>query len=609
MAIVGGTVSGTVAGTVPDDCDRPARADDFEDGLNNWDVGGDVSRTTEGVETDTAVRITDAETEEDSVGRIKWECAGEFSTHDEFELRGVYQAVSDTPYNYRFGIEGDDRFLLKIDPSSDAIGFGDTTWTSVSGETIDSAFIGSWVEFRLAFDGTGIASAKVWERGTSEPDDWQLSTEADDVSGYLRASAGQNDHGRELLVDTVELHVPGETECVGDPTFDDFEDGLGNWETGGDVSTVDDGVVTETAARLTDSEAGEGSVGRLEWKCAGEFNTHDEFEVRGVYQAVSDAPYNYRFGISGEDQLWFLIDPSSDAISFTSSRLASPAEETIDDAFIGTWVEFRIQFDGTGSVRAKAWRYDSQEPGDWQIATDVAEFTGSIRIGAGQNDHGREMLVDEIAITAVQSDDADGDDEESGEDEHDGEEKDGEEGEHDEGEEDEHGEGNEDEREGEDEHDDGTGDPDDDGGEDQDERDGEGDDESDESDESESAAPTASFEYTPSSPETGEQVAFDASDSSAPASDLIDFSWEFGDGNSASGVTASRAFDSAGGYNVTLTVTDDTGAEDTVTEQLTLEEGDSDSIPGFGLTGSLATLGGVGYVIKRRLSTGESESE
>jgi len=179
--------------------------EDFEQGLDDWEVNGDVSTQERGIVTDNVAKITDSEDGDGSTGRIGWQAAGEVSTHDEFEIQGVYQAVIDTAYNYRFGIQGEDRVILKIDPSSDAIGFGTTTWTSVSGETIDDAFIGEWVEFRIRFDGEGTAKAKVWPYETSEPNDWQISSEIDNETGTIVASSGQNNHGRELLVDEIEV--------------------------------------------------------------------------------------------------------------------------------------------------------------------------------------------------------------------------------------------------------------------------------------------------------------------------------------------------------------------------------------------------------------------
>jgi len=50
---------------------------------------------------------------------------------------------------------------------------------------------------------------------------------------------------------------------------------------------------------------------------------------------------------------------------------------------------------------------------------------------------------------------------------------------------------------------------------------------------------------------------FDASNSTG---NIQSYDWDFGDGNTATGVTASHSYAAAGDYTVTLTVTDDTGA-------------------------------------------------
>ena len=65
-------------------------------------------------------------------------------------------------------------------------------------------------------------------------------------------------------------------------------------------------------------------------------------------------------------------------------------------------------------------------------------------------------------------------------------------------------------------------------------------------------------------------VAFDASSSYGHGQEIASYSWDFGDGNSASGPQVSHTFsDSAyGNHTVTLTVTDATGASDQVQQQV-----------------------------------------
>jgi PKD repeat protein len=65
------------------------------------------------------------------------------------------------------------------------------------------------------------------------------------------------------------------------------------------------------------------------------------------------------------------------------------------------------------------------------------------------------------------------------------------------------------------------------------------------------------FTFTPSSPTDHQNVLFDASTSTAPANNpIVTYSWNFGDGRTATGRTASHSFDTPGTYIVTLTIGD-----------------------------------------------------
>lgn len=87
----------------------------------------------------------------------------------------------------------------------------------------------------------------------------------------------------------------------------------------------------------------------------------------------------------------------------------------------------------------------------------------------------------------------------------------------------------------------------------------------------ENEPPTASFTGSPDSPETGEQVSFDAS-GSTDDSTITSYEWDFGDGTTATGASPSHTYDSAGDYDVTLTVTDDEGDTDTETQTVSVSE-------------------------------------
>jgi PKD repeat protein len=77
-------------------------------------------------------------------------------------------------------------------------------------------------------------------------------------------------------------------------------------------------------------------------------------------------------------------------------------------------------------------------------------------------------------------------------------------------------------------------------------------------------APTAAF--TSSGAELDKH--FDATDSSDTDGTVDSFAWDFGDGESGSGSQVDHSYDSAGTYDVKLTVTDDDGATGTVTRQV-----------------------------------------
>lgn len=91
--------------------------------------------------------------------------------------------------------------------------------------------------------------------------------------------------------------------------------------------------------------------------------------------------------------------------------------------------------------------------------------------------------------------------------------------------------------------------------------------------------PVASFSTTC----TGLACNFDGTASTAPGSSIASYVWNFGDGTpTASGSKVSHTFNSAGTYQVTLTVTNTVGASDTKTSSVTVS----------GVTSAIAYVGG-----------------
>ncbi|MCP4878510.1 MAG: PKD domain-containing protein, partial [Gammaproteobacteria bacterium] len=60
----------------------------------------------------------------------------------------------------------------------------------------------------------------------------------------------------------------------------------------------------------------------------------------------------------------------------------------------------------------------------------------------------------------------------------------------------------------------------------------------------------------------GAEVSFDGAGSNDPDGTIVAYIWDFGDGNSGTGPTASHTYSTAGKYNVTLMVIDDAGTTD-----------------------------------------------
>ncbi len=87
-------------------------------------------------------------------------------------------------------------------------------------------------------------------------------------------------------------------------------------------------------------------------------------------------------------------------------------------------------------------------------------------------------------------------------------------------------------------------------------------------------APTAAFTYSPTSPNAGTPVQFDASASADPDGTVISYAWSFGDGGTAVGALATHAYVTIGTYTVQLTVTDNGGATAQVSRNVVVAPSD-----------------------------------
>jgi PKD repeat protein len=90
-------------------------------------------------------------------------------------------------------------------------------------------------------------------------------------------------------------------------------------------------------------------------------------------------------------------------------------------------------------------------------------------------------------------------------------------------------------------------------------------------------SPIADFSYTPESPLVDEIIQFTDSSIDTDGT-VVGWSWDFGDGSYSTQQNPSHIFDSEGTYMVSLTVTDDDGATDTITKDIIVEKDDSQSI-------------------------------
>jgi PKD repeat protein len=80
--------------------------------------------------------------------------------------------------------------------------------------------------------------------------------------------------------------------------------------------------------------------------------------------------------------------------------------------------------------------------------------------------------------------------------------------------------------------------------------------------------PKASFTWTPSIPKVGETITFNASASKPNGGVIVDYSWDFGDGQIAHGMIVIHTYSGPGTYTVTLNVTDSNGLWDAEQKQV-----------------------------------------
>jgi PKD repeat protein len=81
------------------------------------------------------------------------------------------------------------------------------------------------------------------------------------------------------------------------------------------------------------------------------------------------------------------------------------------------------------------------------------------------------------------------------------------------------------------------------------------------------------FVATPPSPTDNQVVIFDASSSTSTNASIVSYQWDFGDGDTGSGITTQHSFEDAGTFIVTLTVTDSIGRVNRTSQSVTVAQG------------------------------------
>ncbi len=89
----------------------------------------------------------------------------------------------------------------------------------------------------------------------------------------------------------------------------------------------------------------------------------------------------------------------------------------------------------------------------------------------------------------------------------------------------------------------------------------------------ENKPPIASFTYLPKNPIANQNIIFDASNSTDPDGTVTNYEWNFGDAETGFGKVTTHSYANNGTYTANLTVTDDKGATNSTSKEITVGAG------------------------------------
>lgn len=84
--------------------------------------------------------------------------------------------------------------------------------------------------------------------------------------------------------------------------------------------------------------------------------------------------------------------------------------------------------------------------------------------------------------------------------------------------------------------------------------------------------PVADFTFTPAYPKVGETVTFNATMSKPDGGTIINYYWDFGDGQNTTGVVVAHAYATYGSFTVTLNITDSEGLSNATQKQVNVRQ-------------------------------------